>query len=314
MSIAASGWIDSHAVVYCLPIQTVYTFHVPLFFVCSGYLYQMKPPDTSQHERIRFIKRKLLDLGVPYLIFSAVTLILKIVFSDSVNNQAPPFFRTLLWEPIAPYWYLYTLLLLFCIIPRQRKRRDTVGLFCVCIIVKIIYIAFPVQNFLPDLVEKICANAIWFSFGMLLTDVQIRQLLIRRNIGLVCFLVAIGLSASFYSKDNQSLIFQFIVALLFVYSITAFFILELKTGDSHWIAALSEYFLPIYVLHTITAAGARTILTKMGISFLPLHVAVGLIASIAIPILIYQFASKYWWSQFPFEPSKALKRRTVQNG
>ena len=35
MSMMAGGWIRENNILYCWPIQTVYTFHVPLFFVCS---------------------------------------------------------------------------------------------------------------------------------------------------------------------------------------------------------------------------------------------------------------------------------------
>ena len=124
MSMEAGGWIPGNAFYYCFPIQTVYTFHVPLFFVCSGYLYQRKKVEHSFRLHLQNIKMKFINLGVPYFVFSLVTLILKNVFSDTVNNQAPPIIRTLFVEPIAPYWYLYTLFFIFCVIPRQRKKEN----------------------------------------------------------------------------------------------------------------------------------------------------------------------------------------------
>ena len=45
MSMMAGGWISENNILYCWPIQTVYTFHVPLFFVCSGFLYQATAPN-----------------------------------------------------------------------------------------------------------------------------------------------------------------------------------------------------------------------------------------------------------------------------
>ena len=38
MSMMAGGWIKETARYYCWPVQTIYTFHVPLFFICSGFL------------------------------------------------------------------------------------------------------------------------------------------------------------------------------------------------------------------------------------------------------------------------------------
>ena len=118
MSMMAGGWISENNILYCWPIQTVYTFHVPLFFVCSGFLYQATAPNEwNVKKHIGNIKKKALALGVPYVTFSTITLLLKNVFATDVNNAAPPFLKTLLIEPIAPYWYLYTLFLLFCLIP-----------------------------------------------------------------------------------------------------------------------------------------------------------------------------------------------------
>ena len=102
ISKTSSGWISETAVYYCLPIQMVYTFHVPLFFVCSGFLYQIKLVDYSFESHVKNIKIKALSLGIPYFVFSFITILLKIVFATEVNNQATPIMRTLFWEPVAP--------------------------------------------------------------------------------------------------------------------------------------------------------------------------------------------------------------------
>ena len=68
MSMMAGGWISENNILYCWPIQTVYTFHVPLFFVCSGFLYQATAPNEwNVKKHIRNIKKKALALGVPYV-------------------------------------------------------------------------------------------------------------------------------------------------------------------------------------------------------------------------------------------------------
>ena len=66
MSMMAGGWISENNILYCWPIQTVYTFHVPLFFVCSGFLYQATAPNEwNVKKHIGNIKKKALALGVP---------------------------------------------------------------------------------------------------------------------------------------------------------------------------------------------------------------------------------------------------------
>lgn len=86
---------------------TIYYFHVPLFFICSGYLYQKYSKVNDFKSWKKNVSKKALALGVPYVTFSTATWVLKTVFSGSVNKQADSLFSTLVLSPSAPYWYLY---------------------------------------------------------------------------------------------------------------------------------------------------------------------------------------------------------------
>lgn len=97
--------------------QTIYYFHVPLFFICSGYLYQQLSVVNNVHSWERNIRKKLLVLGVPYFTFSFATWLLKTVFAGSVNSESGGLFDTLFLHPASPYWYLYALFFLFLITP-----------------------------------------------------------------------------------------------------------------------------------------------------------------------------------------------------
>lgn len=67
--------------------QTIYYFHVPLFFICSGYLYQKLSKVNDIHSWSKNVLKKLIVLGVPYFTFSLATWILKTLFSTSVNRE-----------------------------------------------------------------------------------------------------------------------------------------------------------------------------------------------------------------------------------
>lgn len=69
----------------------------------------------------------------------------------------------------------------------------------------------------------------------------------------------------------------------------------------------AKYFMPVYVLHTIVAAGIRTVLLKIGISSGVLHFMIGFCVSVFVPVVIYMIAEKQWWLLFWFEPIKAMK-------
>lgn len=309
MSMASSGLMDGDSAVYLLPIQTVYTFHVPVFFVCSGFLYQYNKGGSSFSSHLMSLKRKIINLGVPYIVFSSATLLLKNVFASEVNNQATPFLRTILFEPIAPYWYLYTLLLIFCIIPRLGRPRAILKLLAVSLAIKVVYVLLPEIIVLPDLIGKVASNLVWFSLGMSLTVAGFRKLMMHRTMAIVLFIAAAAASLVLYGKENTDKITQFLIGFAFVYSLVDLFMSIDVTNESRLLRQMSAYFLPVYVLHTICAACMRSILFKFGLDSLAIHLTVGFIASVFIPVVIYEIAERRWWLLILFEPTRALKMK-----
>lgn len=103
--------------------QTIYYFHVPLFLICSGYLFQHNSRIDSPQAWLQNIKNKLLSLGIPYITFSFATWMLKVLFSDSVNSQAGNLLETLFLAPVGQMWYLYCLIFIFfCTITLNSKK------------------------------------------------------------------------------------------------------------------------------------------------------------------------------------------------
>mgnify|MGYP004567887917 CR=1 FL=1 len=96
---------------------TIYYFHVPLFFICSGYLYQKYSKVNSVDSWFRNVVKKALALGVPYATFTTAVWVLKKLFSSSVNDQIGGLGDTLFFHPTAPYWYLYALFFIFLVTP-----------------------------------------------------------------------------------------------------------------------------------------------------------------------------------------------------
>lgn len=313
MSMMVIGFISSESIYYCWPIQTVYSFHVPLFFVCSGYLYQLKKSDYSFNEHIEVIKSKTLNLGVPYFIFSIITLSLKVIFSSEVNNKATPLFETLFLNPVAPYWYLYAVFFIFCFIPRMKNRATICGALCIAFIIKIIYILLPINvDFIPYAIRTVIINAVWFILGMIFTTIDTKNNKFYEILGKSSLYIAIGLSIIFYRHEETSNLVQFIIGGLFVISIVYLFASKSNYLYEKEIKKCSEYFMPIFLMHTICAAAVRTCILKLGITSLLVHILMGLIASFIIPIIIYEIAKKNWILLFWIEPEKALKQKKSQ--
>lgn len=127
--------------------RTIYYFHVPLFFICSGYLYQrFSKVDDIKSWGMNVVK-KALALGVPYFTFSFATWLLKTIFSGTVNDEIGNLTETLFLKPTSPYWYLYALFFIFLITPTFRSSSMAIGGLIVALIGKtVILIGGGVRN------------------------------------------------------------------------------------------------------------------------------------------------------------------------
>lgn len=115
---------------------TIYYFHVPLFFICSGYLYQRYSVVNSWLSWKTNVIKKAVVLGIPYFVFSLATWLLKSVFAGSVNTEIGGLGYTLFIHPTAPYWYMYILFLIFLLTPTVKSVRSAVALTALALIGK----------------------------------------------------------------------------------------------------------------------------------------------------------------------------------
>lgn len=141
-------------------ITTVYYFHVPLFFICSGYLYQKYSKVNSVGSWRRNVAKKVLALGIPYVTFSTATWVLKKAFSSSVNNQIGGLGDTLLFHPASPYWYLYALFFIFLLTPTFKSVKMAVGGLIVAIAMKPIALSGGGVRRLRSIISSIKRNLV----------------------------------------------------------------------------------------------------------------------------------------------------------
>ena len=69
----------------------------------------------SKKTRKNFLLHKLFNLGIPYFVFSSIYILINSVTSG-VNNSSSISDILMLWRtPVAQYWFLYALFILFVI-------------------------------------------------------------------------------------------------------------------------------------------------------------------------------------------------------
>lgn len=278
--------------------QTIYLFHVPLYFICSGYLYQRYSRITSVCEWSKNVMRKLINLGIPYFTFSCATWILKTMFSSSINDEIEGLFDTLFLQPISPYWFLYALFFIFVITPTFQKKGMALAGIMVAMILKTLGIiggGYGIQA-----LSYILTNEIWFVIGMCLSMFDFRKHVNRIAVAVVGVAFVV-LSVITYADGIDNGFMGFGLGVL-----ACIAVIGIVVSGSNQIWWLSQYTMPIFLMHTLFAASLRTVLFKIGIQNAVIHVISGIGISIFGPIVATMIMKKTKWLEIFLYPGKTI--------
>ena len=282
---------------------TIYYFHVPLFFICSGYLYQKYSKVNSVGSWYRNVAKKALALGVPYVTFTTTTWVLKKVFSSSVNDQIGGLGDTLFLHPTAPYWYLYALFFIFLVTPTfSSVKVATVGII-VALAAKVLILTG--MGYSVYAVSTVLSNEIWFVLGMSICAFNV-QLKDRKVQGTICGLLFIILSNLVYTAEIGSAAISFAMGLLACAAVIMM-VADFKEKFGRGMKLLAKYTMPIFLMHTLFAAPLRSGLMKVGIENAVIHVVLGLGISFSGPIMAAWIMKKTKWLEFFLYPNKIIK-------
>ena len=290
--------------------QTIYYFHVPLFFICSGYLYQKLSVVNDVHSWGRNVLKKLLVLGIPYFTFSLATWVLKTLFSSSVNSEIGGLGDTLFLHPTSPYWYLYALFFLFLITPTFRNR----SMAMIGLIIALAFKALGIfgGGYGVQVISYILSNEIWFVTGMCLSVLEFKKYLLKRSLitPIASGVIFLLLSVWVYMIGIDHGVINFLLGLLACFSVVTLMakIYE-NRGQSAVFGTLVQYTMPIFLMHTFFAAPLRIVLFKVGIQNAVIHVTLGIAISFIGPMIAALIMKKSKWLEFFLYPGKFIKMK-----
>lgn len=287
---------------------TVYYFHVPLFFICSGYVYQKFGRVASFSDWKWNVLKKAVTLGVPYFGFSLVTWGLKHVFSGAVNTQNEGLLETLFVSPASPYWFLYILFILFVITPTLNSKGMVMAAAVMAAACKGIDIW--AGEILVYAVSKTFSYGVWFVAGMILAVGGISPGTDRKWTVVGSILAVAFLTISAVSYTSQSNLLSFAMGLLGC-TATVLIMHGCFAGKKphpvwKWMA---RYTMPVFLMHTIFAAGWRSVLMKIGVTNAAVHIVSGLAISFIGPVIAAEIMKKVKFLDAFLNPGKYIKFR-----
>ena len=282
---------------------TIYYFHVPLFFICSGYLFQKYSKVRSVSSWRNNVLKKLLALGIPYLVFSILTWVLKIVFSSSVNEHVDGLLKSLLVSPLSPYWYLYVLFIFFVVAFTVTKKQEMIILLAIACILKL-WNAFEIYTGIYA-VDKTMDFYIWFVFGMAMGFGAIKYF--DTKIGIIAAIILLVLSIVPFAWNLNIVGFSTVVGLIACYSVISIIRGTCSENNNRILGWLSQYTMPIFLMHTLFAAPFRSLLIKIGISNAAVHVVGGIAISFMGPVIAMIIMEKLRPLDFLVYPRRYIK-------
>ena len=305
-SMVVSGILPDNTI-YNWFINTIYCFHVQLFFICSGFLYQKYSKVNNMSTWIKNIKKKLLSLGIPYLIFTTATWMLKHVFSGAVNNGLQTgLAETIFLKPTAPYWYLYALFFIFLITPTFSNTKIAVCYLIGAIIGKFFFLSGGGRYGIYAL-SVVLQDEVWFVSGMVLCIFSV-NVSNKAKKGVAVGIVFLAMSGLLLRGEVPNLTSSFLLGVLACASV----ILMTKAyqdnlAESCVFKFMSKYTMPVFLMHTICAAPTRSILFKIGITSAWIHIPIGLAVSFGGPILVAIVLKKMKYAEFILYPGKFVR-------
>lgn len=217
----------------------VYSFHMPLFFFISGFLFALTTPGEKLKTTtiLSFIKKKAIRLLIPFLFINTTIFIIKsALIRDSSMMQHPieltwnSFIDSTLFNPIGFMWFLPALFVIFMISFPIRKalniHLDKRSLYLIVITILFFTLDTVIQLKISFMqLSKAIYYISFFFIGILYFD---NKNIIDQFLKKYCIIIA-----PLFLILSISLQFKGILAALFVvFSVTLSLVLEKKCPES----------------------------------------------------------------------------------
>lgn len=291
----------------------IYIFHMPLFMCLSGYLYKKYTKITNWKEYLKFVKKKFINLGIPYVIFYISYVFINMIFSSSVNSQKGiQDLLNIVTNPMPPFWFLYALFFIFLVIPileRIFKNNKNI-IILILFLVNIINMYLQTGIYAIDIVAE---YAIYFYFGVYLSD-KLKNSYKSKNVTIL-LIVFITLSLLYcyivlnnIITNNITILFKFLLAIIgIIVNIQLFKNISSYIEKYKLFYLLSKYTFPIYLMHTIFSAGTRIVLLKLNFNNFYIHFIFGLVIGIIGPIIVAKILEIIKYGNIVLYPLKTIK-------
>ena len=280
----------------------IWSFHVALFLFLSGVVYKVTGEWKSKKTKCGFILYKLYNLGIPYIAFSIVYILINSLVGEANTGFAPSDILNIWKTPVAQYWYLYALFFLFCI---WTAFSGLLKNWQITIIAVLIGYLAPIFRIPLGSLDVVFYSALAFGIGTFVDFKSLTKLSPLTKCLVVILHIVTGIMFILLNKIDAPFIKEIMILFGIYSSIMFISILRNCKYIAHFLDFINKYSFQIYLLHTIFTAGTRIILLRLNITKWWIHILLGTALGLAFSVLAAEIAKKVKCLNFFFFPSKA---------
>lgn len=269
--------IEGNEALYYLWVYITATA-TPIFFILSGFFVEQSIDKAGYKV---FLKTCLHYVLYPYVLWSLIQWVSKLIFSSYVNTSADLDLRFLIFDPLGQFWFLHSLFiaqLLYMIIHKYYNKYYFLLFFFFMLASYLLYWSETTSEFLRAL-------------SFILLGAQARRQKLQNKISDIRYvlpsIIALTISGPLYKDLIIPLGFQdssnFLGGIAATLLLSATFI---KFGSPETLRILGKHSMYIFVLHLLCLVPFRIALIKLGLINPFLMVFILLSAGLFMPLIL----------------------------
>jgi len=251
-------------------VNQIYTFHMPLFFFASGFIYQ------ATYRPVRYLEfagKKFRRLLIPYYSVSIIVITIKLFTGGSIDLDHPVSaisYLEMLYKPAAGefLWFIWALWWMMILIPLFRSKRSRLLLLAAALVINQLPIPFtPIFS-----ISRALHFLVWYVAGCVTFDwICSPSRMVRGSILAAAFIIFACSSRTQIHTPESEKILTGLLSLISAGSGIAFtllvsaYILKMKhRRPGMALLRISATTYSIYLFHTMFEGFGKGILGKLG--------------------------------------------------